>query len=426
MMEIVAIVFLMLILSGFFSGLEIAFLSANKLRVELDSEKGAPWAKMVSDYMKKPSSFISTVLVGNNIALVVYGIFMEELLRLHILREFLQDQSAFTTILVTTTISTAIVLVFAEFIPKALFRINPNGILRILIYPFRLFAALLFIIVQFTLLVSKVFLKLILKKEFTEETPVFTKVDLDHFITESQSHKNEEELDVDTEIIKNVLEFDNVLIRDCMISRTALEAISIDASIAELERRFIETGYSKIMVYQENIDHIVGYVHQIDLFRKPSDIKSITHDILITNESKQANEMLNEFILQRRSIALVVDEFGGTAGIVTTEDIIEEIFGEIEDEHDTIKEEGQVEEQLGPGEFKLSASLEINYLNENYELDIPVGEYDTLGGFIISEHENIPTEGEVIDISPFRIEILESSGNRIHSVHLIHYGKTDE
>lgn len=422
MLEIILIVILMLILSGFFSGLEIAFLSANKLRIELDSEKGASWAKMVSNYMKKPSSFISTVLVGNNIALVIYGVFMEEILRLFVLKDFLASQSDFTVLLVTTTLSTAIVLLFAEFIPKALFRINPNGILRILVYPFRFFAALLFPVVQFTLLVSKAVLKLLLKKEFTEQTPVFTKVDLDHFIMESQSHKNEEELDVDTEIIKNVLEFDNVLIRDCMVPRTELAAIDINASIEDLERKFIETGYSKILVFKENIDHIVGYVHQIDLFRKPADIQGIAHKIIITNETRQANEMLNEFIQQRRSIALVVDEFGGTAGIVTTEDIIEEIFGEIEDEHDDIKD-GSVEEDLGQGEYRFSAKLEIDYLNETYDLNLPDGEYDTLGGFIISEHEDIPTEGEVIDIAPFRITILESSGSKILTVQIKNYAE---
>jgi len=414
----------MLILSGFFSGLEIAFLSANKLRIELDSDKGASWAKLVSGYMKKPSSFISTVLVGNNIALVIYGVFMEEILRTRLLSNFLSDQSQFVTILVTTTISTAIVLLFAEFIPKALFRINPNGILRLLVYPFRFFAAVLYIIVQFTLLVSKTVLKLLLRKEFTEETPVFTKVDLDHFITESQSHKNEEELDVDTEIIKNVLDFDNVLIRDCMISRTELAAIDINTSISELAHKFIETGYSKILVFKENIDHIVGYVHQIDMFKKPKTIAEIKHDILITTETKQANEMLNEFIQQRRSIALVVDEFGGTAGIVTTEDIIEEILGEIEDEHDDIKEDELLAVDLGHGEYKFSAKLEIDYLNETFDLSMPEGEYDTLGGFIISEHENIPTVGEVIDIPPYRITILDSSGSRINSVHIKDYSQT--
>jgi putative hemolysin len=424
MFELIIIVLITLTLSGFFSGLEIAFLSANKLRVELDSEKGA-WANIVSNYMKKPSSFISTVLVGNNIALVIYGIFMEELLRLHFLNEYLSGQSAFTTLFLTTIISTAIVLVFAEFIPKALFRINPNWILKMLIYPFQVFSWLLYVVVQFTLLVSKVILKIVLKKEFTEETPVFTKVDLDHFITESQSHKNIDELDVDTNIIKNVLEFDNVLIRDCMIPRTELEAIELNTPIKDLEWKFIETGYSKILIFEKNIDHIVGYVHQIDLFRKPENISSIKHNILITTESKRANEMLNDFIQKRKSIALVVDEFGGTAGIVTTEDIIEEIFGEIEDEHDDIKDEELLEEIVGQGEFHFSAKLETDYLNEMYDLGIPEGEYDTLGGFIISEHENIPRVGEVIDISPYRITILESSGNRINTVHLIDYGQTD-
>lgn len=412
----VLIVILMLILSAFFSGLEIAFLSSNKLRIELKSNQGVRWASICSKYIKQPSKFISTILVGNNIALVVYGIVMEELLRYAILQPYLGGTSEAVQLLVATLISTFFVITLAEFLPKALFRLNPSGILSILIYPFQLFAFLLMPVVRFTLWLAKAVLQLILRKEFTEESPAFTKMDLDYYIMQSQKNVTEENREVDTDILKNALDFGNVKVRDCLIPRTEIVGIEYNDSVENLERMFIESGHSKILVYKDNIDHIIGYVHHIDMFKRPESIQSILIPIMITNEAKQANELLNEFTLRRKSIALVVDEFGGTAGIVTTEDIIEEIFGEIEDEHD--ENDDIVDKKISDLEYEFSAKLEVDYLNEEYHLNIPEGEYDTLGGFIIAHHESIPEEGEVVVIEPFHFKILSSQGNRLELVHL--------
>ena len=326
-MSPIVIVILMLILSAFFSGLEIAFITANKLRIELKSNQGVHWAKLCSNYLKAPSKFISTILVGNNVALVIYGITMEE-----IIRPKFQSFGSAPSLIMATVISTAIVLITAEFLPKALFRLNPSGILSVLIYPFQLFYFLLWPLVQFVIWLSRTILNTVLKTDFTEKTPAFSKIDLDHFISQSSHQSSDgEDPDVDTDILKNALDFGNVKVRDCLIPRTEITAIDIEATIKELEKLFIESQHSKILVYKENLDNIIGYVHHLDLHKKPKSIKSILIPILITNESKSANEMLNEFSKSQKSIALVVDEYGGTAGIITVEDIMEEIFGEIED-----------------------------------------------------------------------------------------------
>lgn len=414
-----ALVILTLLLSAFFSGLEIAFISANKLRIELKSNQGKQWAIMCSSYLKSPSKFISTILVGNNIALVVYGITMEEIFRpkFEVLYAPYIDNTAFLALLSATLVSTAVVLLTAEFLPKALFRLNPSGILSILIYPFQIFYVLLWPLVVFVIWLSNNILGKLLNTDFTEKTPAFGKVDLDHFISQSaQSHTEGEEPEVDTDILKNALDFGNVKVRDCLVPRTEITAISSDATIKELEELFIESQHSKILVYKENIDHIVGYAHHLDLHKKPKSIKSVLIPILITNESKAANDMLNEFSKTQKSIALVVDEYGGTAGIITVEDIMEEIFGEIQDEHDEVTEED--EQVLDDGVYVLSAKLEVDYINEKYEVNIPTGEYETLGGFVLANLEDIPSEGEVFVIENFEVKILEASEQRIERLEL--------
>ncbi|MCB0734743.1 MAG: HlyC/CorC family transporter [Flavobacteriales bacterium] len=405
-----------LLLSAFFSGLEIAFLSANKLRIELKSNQGIRWAKVCAEYIKTPSKFISTILIGNNIAIVVYGIWMEHILKESWFPSVFQNLDGLASLLLVTFISTGVVLIFAEFLPKALFRINPSGILSILIFPFKAFAFLLSPVVKMTLWLAKNILHLVLKKEFTEESPAFSRIDLDDYITESQKHKHEDDRDVDTEILKNALDFGNVQIRDCMVPRTSIVGIDISSPITDLEEMFIETGHSKILVYRDNVDNIIGYVHHIDMMKRPETIRSILIPIMITNESKPANEMLNDFTRNRKSIAVVVDEFGGTAGIVTTEDIIEEIFGEIEDEHDD--NDGIIDTKISDLEYEFSASLEVDYLNEKYNLDIPEGDYETLGGYIISNYESIPEQGEVVVVDSFEFKILSSAENRIEVVHM--------
>lgn len=410
------IIFLTILLSAFFSGLEIAFLSANKLRIELKSNQGVKWAMACAEYIKTPSRFISTILIGNNIAIVIYGIAMEDMLRFHWMPGLFTTMGSLSSLLVITFISTGVVLIFAEFLPKALFRINPAGLLSIFIFPFKFFAKLFWPIAQFTLWTAKKILKLILKKEFTEESPAFSRVDLDDYITESQKHKHEDDRDVDTDILKNALDFGNVRIRECMVPRTALVAMDIICEIGELEELFIESGHSKILIYRDNIDNIIGYVHHLDILKRAESISSILIPILITNESKPANEMLNDFTRNRKSIAVVVDEFGGTAGIVTAEDIIEEIFGEIEDEHDDTN--GIIDHKISDFEYELSAQLEVDYLNEKYNLNIPYGDYETLGGYIITTHESIPEQGEKVDLDRFSFTILSSTENRIELVHL--------
>ncbi len=409
------LVITMLILSAFFSGLEIAFISANKLRIELKSNQGKHWAKMCSSYIKSPSKFISTLLVGNNIALVIYGITMEEIFRPMIEEAF--GFSALPALLCATLISTAIVLITAEFLPKALFRLNPSGILSVLIYPFQVFYVLLWPVVQFVLWLSNRVLNGLMPGDFTEETPAFGKVDLDHFILQSaQSNVDGDDQEVDTEILKNALDFGNVKVRDCLVPRTEITAIDTDSTIKELEKLFIDTQHSKILVFQENVDNIIGYTHHRDLHKKPKTIKSILIPILITNESKSANDMLNEFSRSQKSIALVVDEYGGTAGIITVEDIMEEIFGEIEDEHDEVEEENEVVSD--DGVYQLNAKLEVDYINEKYELNIPEGDYETIGGFVVSNLEDIPNAGEIFVIDNFEIRILEASEQKIERLEL--------
>ncbi len=412
----ILIVISMIVLSAFFSGLEIAFLSSNKLRIELKSNQGVHWAKICAGYLRTPSRFISTILVGNNISLVIYGVVMEKILHHTLFEPYMSGTGEALQLFIATVISTFFVITLAEFLPKALFRLNPSGILSVLIYPFQVFALILLPLVRFTLWLAKATLRLILRKEFTEESPSFTKMDLDYYISQGQGSDQESAHDVDTDILKNALEFGNVKVRDCMVPRTELVCIEYGDTVENLEKLFIESGHSKVLIYKDNIDHIIGYVHHVDMFKRPESIQSILIPILITNESKPVNELLNDFTLHRKSIALVVDEFGGTAGIVTTEDIIEEIFGEIEDEHD--ENDGIIETKISDLEFEFSAKLEIDYLNSTYNLHIPKGEYDTLGGFIMAMHESIPQEGETVNIDHFQFKVLSSQGNRLDAVHL--------
>jgi putative hemolysin len=407
-----AVILISLAMAAFFSGLEIAFVSANKLRIELKSKQGSNWAAIVSDYYKSPSRFISTILVAYNIVLVLYGIFIGKELD-NKLDSF--HFSGIVNLLISTIISTIIVLFTADFLPKALFRINPNFILSIFIYPFQLFYFFLWPIVQFTIWLSKKILRILTSQVFVETAPAFTKVDLGHFISETLQDNRKSE--VDTEILKNALDFSTVKVRNCIVPRTDLVAIDMEETMESLQNLFIESHHSKILVYRESIDNIIGYVHQIDMFKKPKSIKSILMPILITNESRTAQQMLNEFVKKRKSIALVVDEFGGTAGIITVEDIMEEILGEIDDEHDD--DNHLIEKQISENEFEFSAALEVDYLNEKYHFNIPEGEYETLAGYIIASHGSIPSEGESLHIERFKVKILKFEEARIDLVRMV-------
>jgi CBS domain containing-hemolysin-like protein len=413
--SLIPYILLSIVISAFFSGIEIAFISANKLLIELRNKQGSFSARILSPFVNNPSRFISTTLIGNNIGLVIYGICMGDFLEPG-LRGFFPhpEEYPFTLLFLSTVISTAIVLVLAEFIPKMLFRINPDSILHVLALPFLLTYYLFWPLVHFIMWLAKFILNNLFRLNFTEVTPVFSKVDLDQYVTES-TEDLEEDADVDTEMFRNALDFANVKVRDCMTHRTELVSISVQADIEELYQKFVETGLSKILVHHETIDHVIGYVHQKDLFRSPATIRSILIPIEVAAETMAANDLLDIFTRTHKSIALVVDELGVTAGIVTIEDIMEEIFGEIEDEHDV---EQLTEKRLGPNEYLLSARLEIHYLNDKYEFDIPEGDYNTLSGFIISHHENIPMRGEIITIGKYQFTVVSTEKNKINDVSL--------
>lgn len=410
------IILISILISAFFSGIEIAFITANKLLIELKNKQGSLSAKILSPFVSNPSRFISTTLVGNNLGLVLYGIYMGAFLD-PFLRNVLPSvaEEKFLILFISTVISTIIVLVTAEFIPKTLFRINPDIILRVLAVPFLLTYYLFWPLVHFITWLAKFILNNLFKLNFTENTPVFSKVDLDQYISDSIEDL-EEDADVDTEIFKNALDFANVKVRDCMTPRTELVSMNIGASVDELYKKFVESGLSKILIHNNNVDHIIGYVHQKDLFKSPQTIRSILIPIEIATETMAANELLNIFTRSHKSIALVVDELGVTAGIVTIEDIMEEIFGEIEDEHDVEK---LTEKQLGEKEFLFHARLEVDYLNDQYNLGIPEGDYQTLGGYIFARYENIPRRGEVISIDQFEITIISTDKTKLSDVRLL-------
>ncbi len=403
-----------ILFSAFFAGTEIAFISSNKLLIELKNKQGNLTASILSNFVNNPSKFISTTLVGNNIGLVIYGIYMAKVLDpvLVSISPYFEAHQ-FLLLFSQTIISTLIVLVTAEFIPKVLFRINPDLVLQVLAIPFLLFYYLFWPVVHVIIYLSKIILYYILNIRYTETTPVFSKIDLDQYITQVSDNDLDEDADVDTEMFKNALDFSNLRVRDCMTPRTDLEIIDITDTTEELYNKFVQTGLSKILVYGGTQDNIIGYVHQKEIFKKVESIKEILIPIEIVPATTPVMEILNRFSKTRKSIALVVNELGGTAGIVTIEDVMEEIFGEIDDEHDT---EMLTEKTLSEKEFLFSARLEIYHLNTKYDLNIPEGEYNTLGGFITANHEDIPQQGEKIVIDQFEFVIQKSSGSKVEEV----------
>jgi len=407
------IILVAILFSAFFSGIEIAFVSANRLKIELDLKKGSVSAKIISRFMRTPGRFISSMLVGNNIALVVYGILMGQLIiELFNLNAHL---SAAATIAIQTLISTLIILVTGEFVPKALFRLHPNQLLLFFAMPlFVIYYVVLYIPSTVFSFSSELFLKL-LRIKLPKEQAVFGRVDLDEYLESlSQNNSKKESVEHELEILKNALDFNKIKARDCMIPRPEIEGIEVESPIEKLRDIFIESGYSKILVYRDSIDNIIGYVHCNEMFNKPSSIKTILLPVTIVPETMTAQEVLENFIKQRRGLAVVVDEHGGTSGIITMEDIVEEIFGEIEDEHD---QEQLIEEEAEPGVYRFSARLEVDYLNDKYNLDIPeIGDYDTLAGFIIHHTENIPKPNTRLQIDDFQITITKVSGTRIEEV----------
>ena len=416
---ILVIILVTIVLSGFFSGIEIAFVSSSRLIQELDMKKKLMPARIMSTFYQNPSRFIGALLLGNNIALVVYGIFMAKLLEPWLMSILPANyQSEFVILLIQTLISTLLILVTAEFLPKILFRINPNFILKIFAVPVWVFYILFYPLVLLYIGIAELLLKKVFKIKLAHTGYKFSSIDLEEFVKEYNQDEvtEEDEINQEIQMIQNAMEFKNVKLRECMVPRTEIKAIDIEAPVKQLVEMFRNTGHSKIMVFKENIDQLVGYAHVYDMFNHPGEIKEIVREVDVYPETMPAPEVLNIFIKKHKSIGIVLDEFGGTAGIVTMEDIIEEIFGEIEDEYDT---EQTIEKQTGENEYIFSTRLEIDYLNDKYKLDFPISdEYETLAGFIIHHYESIPAKMEEITIPPYHFTILKSSKNRLEEVKL--------
>ena len=410
-----AIIVISLILSAFFSGMEIAFVASNKLHIELMKKRGELNARLLSPLLKSPSRFIATMLVGNNIALVVYGTEMAQ-----VLEPFIRSVSSMDSIilLLQTLISTALVLVTAEFIPKIIFGLNANKFMSLFAIPALLFYYGLYFIVSLVISLSNFILKHFLGISQPDTKPVFGRIDLQKYIEEQTAGlKVEDEQDPEIQIFQNALDFSKVKARECMIPRNEIVAIEILEPIENLKEKFIETGFSKIIVYKDNIDQVIGFTHSYELFKQPKDIKSILLPIALIPETITANEVLNLFIKERKSVALVVDEYGGTSGLLTVEDVVEEIFGEIEDEHDSIiLEETKIDENT----FIFSGRFEIDFLNQKYQLNLPESEdYETLNGLILFKHQSIPLVDENITLEGFNFLILEVNKTRIEKVQLL-------
>ena len=406
-----------MILSALFSGSEIAFISSNKLRIELDRKQGKSSSKLVGWLSKRPEYFIATMLVGNNISLVVYGLQMAILLEPFIAQWI---NSEFWILIIQTILATTIILFTAEFLPKTLFRLRPNRMISAVSPILFVFYVVLLPITWVSIILSNGLLKWLFRSEpeARKDNQVFDRIDLTHLVNQNiQRDGTEEEMDHEMKLFQNALDFSKVKLRECMIPRTEIVSIELTGKLSVLQQLFVETGFSRILVYEESIDNIIGYAHHSDLFTMPETIKQIVRPMTIVPESMPANKLLSQLLREQKNAAIVVDEFGGTAGLVTTEDVLEEIFGEIEDEHDTIELE---EVRVADGEFRLSGRHEIDYLNEKLQLDLPVSdEYETLAGLILTYHESIPRIGEVIRIGKHEFRILSSTSTRINSIRLI-------
>jgi putative hemolysin len=409
--QIFLIIVLTLSFSAFFSGMEIAFVSANRLKIELDKQQGVFSGRILSYFVKHTPNFISAMLLGNNASLVIYGIYMA--IALEPLLAMMTTNTA-VVLLLQTLFSTLLVLITAEFLPKAFFRINPNRSLKIGAVPLLIIYWVFYLPTMITMTISKLFLRL-LRVDISDSEQAFSKVDLDYYVRDINERMEERaEMENEIQILQNALEFSSVKARDCMIPRTDIVALSIDDSVEKLKETFISSGLSKILVYRDSIDNVIGYVHAHEMFSKPETLKQVLLPIFIVPEAALVKELLQQFTKQKRSVAVVVDEFGGTSGIITVEDIIEEIFGEIEDEHDI---EGVVEQKIDENTYLFSGRLDIDYLQE--EFDIPIeesNEYDTIAGYIIHELEEIPKPNTVVETDDLKITVMDVSESKIELV----------
>lgn len=421
------IIILSLLFSAFFSGMEIAFVSSNKVHIELVKKQEGFFAKVLAKLTEKPSKFIAAMLVGNNIALVVYGIYMGELiikwfngfsLDNRIAQFFIVE----SPLLTQTILSTLVILITAEFLPKVFFQVYSNTLLKFFAVPAYIFYYLFWIVSTFVIWLSDLVLKLFFKTEGDKVQLVFTKNEIGNYISEQMETVDEnEEVDSEIQIFQNALEFSEVKAREVMVPRTEIVAVELHEKITTVKKIFIETGLSKLLVYKDTVDDIIGYIHSFELFKKPKTIKSIILPVEFVPETMLVNDVLNALAKKRKSIAVVLDEYGGTSGIITVEDIVEELFGEIEDEHDTVT---LIEEQLSENEYLLSARHDVDYLNETYKFDLPEGDsYETLGGLIVSHTEEIPDKDQIVTISNFKFKIIEVSNTKIDTVKLIYIGE---
>jgi len=413
--DVVVIIVFSILFSGLFSGLELAYISANRLRITLDAKQGNVSGKLLAFFLKRPGRFIGTMLLGNNIVLVIYGIFMAAWLEPWIF-SWWQDSSG--VLLVQTLISTFVILVFGEFLPKAIFSTNPNGMLKVLAVPIFVIYWLLWIPTIVIIGISELFLRVFTGKTYSREDLTFGRIDLQDLVRES-TEQNEKQNDTEehkVEIFKNALDFSKLKARDCFIPRTEITAIDAESDVEELKTLFLETGYSKILVFRDTIDNIIGYVHSWDMFSRPKTITALLRPLPLIPETMTADDILKLLLDQRKGMAVVVDEYGGTAGLVSIEDIMEQIFGEIEDEHD---HEELLESQIDEHSFHFSSRLEVDYVNKTYSLNLPANEsYETLAGMVMHLTGNIPNEGEIIDLPGYRITILQNSQHKIDAVRI--------
>lgn len=412
------LIIVVLLFSAFFSGMEIAFVTSNKLKIELERKQDSFTGRIISLFTRSDSRFISTMLVGNNIALVLYGMLTAKVLD-PLLISWLPEGFGNDALLLflQTLISSIFILIFGEFLPKILFQINPNSTLRFFSLPTLIIYLFLFPLSSFTMLLTKLIFKVLFKVDFAEEQKVFSTFDMDNLLREyTESADNVQFQGMEVEMFKNAIDFPQTKLRECMIPRTEIISLEENEDVSVLKQEFSRTGLSKILIYRESIDNIIGYVHVFNVFKNPGSIKSVISPILIVPETMHADNLLKKLIQQHRSVALVVDEFGGTSGLITLEDVMEEIFGEIDDEYDV---DNRIEKVLTEDEYLFSARLEIDYLNKTYNLELPESEaYETLGGLITDYHESIPELNEEIRIGDYLFRIVQVSKTKILQVHL--------
>ena len=412
-----SIILLCLVLSAFFSGMEIAFVSSNRIFIEIEKNKATITARILQFITKNPSRFITTMLIGNNISLVVYGIFMGDKIIQLIFPTLENVELPLEILFYQTLISTGIILLTAEFLPKVFFQLYANQLVRFFAFPAAFFHAIFTPVSLFVLKITNVLLRILFRSKTEELELSFSKIELGNYIEEQvEGVQNKAQLDTEIQIFQNALEFSTVKAREVMVPRAEITAIEKEKSIEELRALFASTGFSKIPVFNENIDDIIGFVHAFEMLKQPNSIKQILLPVEFVHEPNTVNDVLSRLTRKRKSIAVVLDEYGGTAGLLTIEDIVEELFGEIEDEHDRIDHH---EKQLSPTHFEFSARLEIDYINETYSLELPKDEnYETLGGLIVFYTEEIPKKGLVLNLDKYQIEVSQVSSTKIERVSL--------